>query len=138
MNKNFAELDSDDFVLRILSVNESDALTENDGITFLQNLFGGIWIETSSENAFRKQLASVGGKYIQQHDVFVTPQPYPDWELNSDFDWVPPIEYPSDGKNYHWDNETHGWLEHEFCCQDCAGEAEKEPALPLGKPWKYN
>ena len=137
MNKNFAELDSNNVVLRILSVSDSDAPTENAGISFLQNMFGGIWIETFVDGYTRKQLASVGGKYNQEHDVFIIPQPYSDWVLNSDFDWVPPIPYPSDGKNYHWDDAANGWQEHEFCCQDCAEEAEKEPAFPITTPWKY-
>jgi hypothetical protein len=116
---------------------ESDAPTENAGIAFLQNLFGGTWIETFADGSSRKQMASVGGKYDEENNVFLIPQPYFDWVLNSDFDWVPPIHYPSDGKNYHWDDATHCWQEHEFCCQDCAGELEKEPAFPVTTPWKY-
>ena len=137
MNKNFAELDSNNIVLRILSVMESDAPTENAGITFLQNMFGGTWIETFVDGSSRKRLASVGGQYNAEHDIFVEPSPYPNWILNSDFDWVPPVPYPIDDKIYKWNVDSVSWIEHAYCCENCEEEAQEQPAFPVSAPFEY-
>ena len=75
-------------------------------------------------NNFRKQFAGVGYTYDSTKDVFIIPKPVDkdgdtcnSWTLNSDNDWVPPITYPSDDKEYHWDESVYqgdnskGWIE---------------------------
>jgi hypothetical protein len=135
--KNFAELDSNNTVLRILSINESDAPTEDAGIFFLQNMFGGVWIETFVDGSLRKRLASIGGQYNVEHNVFVDQSPYSNWILNSDFDWIPPVHYPTDGKIYKWDVDSVSWIEHDYCCENCEEEAQETPAISVTTPWKY-
>jgi len=68
------------------------------------------WIETSIDGSFRKQSAGIGYTYDAQADVFITPQPYPSWTLNSNYDWVAPVPYPNDGKTYIWDEVTLSWV----------------------------
>ena len=67
------------------------------------------WVQTSYNGNFRKQYAGSGYTYDKANDVFVRPQPYPSWTLDSDHDWQPPTPKP-DG-NYHWNEETQVWDE---------------------------
>lgn len=69
------------------------------------------WIETSIDGAFRKQYAGIGYTYDAQADVFICPQPYPSWVLDSNYDWVAPVPYPNDGKCYIWDENIINWVE---------------------------
>ena len=69
------------------------------------------WIETSIDGSFRKQYAGIGYTYDAQADVFITPQPYPSWVLDANYDWVAPVPYPEDGKCYEWDETIINWVE---------------------------
>ena len=69
------------------------------------------WIETSIDGSFRKQYAGIGYTYDAQADVFITPQPYPSWVLDANYDWVAPVPYPQDGKCYEWDESIINWVE---------------------------
>ena len=43
--------------------------------------------------------------------VFYAPQPYPSWTLNTQtYEWQAPVPYPTDGKNYVWDESTLSWV----------------------------
>lgn len=43
---------------------------------------------------------------------FYAPQPFPSWSLDkSTYLWVAPVEYPTDGKYYTWDETTKTWVE---------------------------
>ena len=33
--------------------------------------------------------------FKENKDIFINHQPYPSWSLNSNGDWMPPIQYPS-------------------------------------------
>ena len=69
------------------------------------------WIETSIDGSFRKQYAGIGYTYDAEANVFICPQPYPSWVLDSNYDWVAPVPYPNDGKQYTWDESTLSWVE---------------------------
>jgi len=65
---------------------------------------------------FRGNFASIGFTYDTENDVFVAPQPYNSWTLNtSSWIWEAPIDYPSDNLSYVWNEEayqadnTTGW-----------------------------
>jgi hypothetical protein len=73
----------------------------------------GVYIKRTSYNGnIRKQYAGIGYTYDQVADVFVAPQPFPSWTLDTNFDWQPPVPYPSTG-NYRWDEEGQEWKEYE-------------------------
>lgn len=38
-------------------------------------------------------------------------QPYPSWVLNEQGEWEAPIEYPSDGGAYIWDEQNQAWID---------------------------
>ena len=71
----------------------------------------GVYVKRTSYNAtngYRKQFAGIGFTYSPDADVFIAPQPYLSWTLDSNYDWQPPTPKP-DG-NYYWDEETLQWV----------------------------
>ena len=66
---------------------------------------------TSYNGNIRKQYCGVGYSYNPEADVFIAPQPFPSWSLDTNFDWQPPISYPTDGKSYTWSEDDMNWKE---------------------------
>lgn len=64
---------------------------------------------TSYNNNIRKQFAGIGFTYDPVADVFIAPQPYPSWTLDSNFDWQPPKPRP-EGTFWVWDEESQEWI----------------------------
>ena len=59
----------------------------------------------------RYNYAGVGYTYDSVRDAFIPPKPFNSWVLNeSTCNWKAPIEYPSDGKYYSWDELTNNWV----------------------------
>ena len=89
------------------------------------NTRGGVHYEPNSNTAssdqskaLRKNYAGLGFIYDKDKDAFYEPQPYASWILNTTTCiWEAPTAYPSDGKNYDWDeslyqsDNTKGWVE---------------------------
>ena len=70
-----------------------------------------LWIQTSYNHNIRKQYAGLGYIYDKTNDVFITPQPFPSWSLDSNFDWQAPVSKPDDGKSYTWNEDTKSWVD---------------------------
>jgi hypothetical protein len=66
---------------------------------------------TSYNHNIRKQYAGIGFTYLADADVFVTPQPFASWTLDTNFDWQPPTPRP-DG-DYYWDENLLVWVEYD-------------------------
>ena len=66
---------------------------------------------TSYNNKIRKQYAGIGYSYNPVADVFITPQPYPSWILDENFDWQAPTTKPNGF--YAWNESTLSWLEYQ-------------------------
>jgi hypothetical protein len=64
---------------------------------------------TSYNNRIRKQYAGIGYRYDDEADVFIAPQPFPSWSLDSNFDWQPPKPRPEGF--YYWDENQLDWVE---------------------------
>jgi len=115
----FAELDQNNVVTRVVSINTLVCLNslgqevEEIGKTFCQNLFNTPnWVQTSYNNKIRKHFARAGYTYNSGLDAFIPPQPYASWTLDSNTcDWVSPVPYPTDGKDYKWNEATLSWNE---------------------------
>lgn len=121
----FAQIGYDNKVLRVSVVRNEDILDANGneseeiGIQFLKSVHGLLtnWIQTSYNNNFRHRYAGMGMIYDNQHDVFLYPQPYSSWTLNTDiYEWEPPIPEPElteeqkeSGSYYEWNEETQEW-----------------------------
>jgi hypothetical protein len=113
----FAKLDDNNAVLEVHVVS-NDALDssneEASGIAFLTEWSGGHsnWKQTSYNGTFRKQYAGVGYTYNPLADVFIAPQPFASWSLDTDsYLWEAPVAQPADGKIYEWDESTLSWKE---------------------------
>jgi len=114
----FAELDSDNIVVRVIVVNNAELLDANGqeqeaiGVDFCQSLFGGTWVQTSYSGGFRMRFAGEGYAYDQTHDAFIPPKPFPSWLFSDNIlDWVPPVAHPEDGKQYGWNEDALSWVE---------------------------
>ena len=113
----FAELDSNNVVLRVVVVDNKDTADANGvekehiGAAFCERLFGGTWKQTSYNGSIRKRYAGIGLTYRADIDAFVPPQPFPSWTLDADANWQPPVAMPTDGKMYSWDEQTQQWVE---------------------------
>lgn len=114
----FAELDSDNIVLRVVAVkneillNDNHVETEALGVQFCQSLFGGTWVQTSYNGSIRKNFAGIGDTYDSSRDAFVPPQPYASWTLREmTCQWEPPTAKPDDGNDYTWDEATTSWVQ---------------------------
>jgi len=119
----FAELNSDNKVLRVIVVNNNELLVngvenEQKGINFCKSLFGlnTNWVQTSYNNNFRKQYAGINFTYDLIKNKFIAPQPYPSWSLDASDDWQAPVPRPSlteeqisEGKYYSWNEENLSW-----------------------------
>ena len=79
----------------------------------------GEWIQTSyntrgnqhpNNTPLRGNYAGVGFTYDRTNDVFYAPQPYPSWSLNQNWLWEAPVAYPTDGKQYEWDETIKNWV----------------------------
>ena len=121
----FAKLGKGNIIERVEVVSNDIATTEQAGIDFLQNLYKdrAIWKQTSFNTKggahktggtpFRKNYATIGGKYDQTRDAFIPPKPFESWILNETTClWQAPIPEPEltqdqiDNNNYYTWNET--------------------------------
>ena len=117
----WAELDENSIVLRVVVTDNNDP-NGDEGYQWLLDNLGGTWIQTSY-NTFggehllggtplRKNYAGIGFTYDVDADAFIAPQPYPSWTINTvSYLWEPPVAYPTDGKNYVWDEDAQNWTE---------------------------
>ena len=81
---------------------------------------GGTWVQTSYNTQggvhllggtpLHKNYAGTG--YSWDGIGFAAPQLYPSWTLNNEtYIWEAPISYPTDGKNYNWNETDQEWVE---------------------------
>lgn len=117
MTAYFAQLDATGTVVQVISVSNDDAPdptpahSEPLGQAFIASLgLPGEWRQTSYNNKFRKQYAGPGFTYDADADVFVSPQPFPSWTLDDNYDWQPPTPMPAGGE-WSWDEPTLSWVE---------------------------
>ena len=120
----FAKLGTGNIVTAVHVVSNDVATTEQAGVDFLNDLYKtrDVWKKTSyntkggvhllGETPFRKNYASIGYTYNQTKDAFIPPKPFDSWILNEDTClWEAPVAYPSDGKEYEWDESSTSWKE---------------------------
>jgi len=67
----------------------------------------------------------IGYDYDEERDAFIPPQPYPSWVLDEDTCiWKAPVDRPTDGKKYKWDEENTQWVEVEETLDESGGDNE--------------
>jgi hypothetical protein len=126
----FAKLGIGNKVLRVEVLSNDVATTEQEGVNFLRNLYNdpnAIWKQTSYNTRggqhltdgtpFRKNYATIGGKYDDVRDAFIDPRPYPSWTLNETTClWEAPVPLPErtqeqidNGQFYIWNETNQTW-----------------------------
>ena len=115
----FAQLDNDNKVIQVISINNSVIgepelgfpETEANGQAFISDMgLSGVWKQTSYNSNFRKQFAGIGYYFDATADKFVAPQPFPSWTLDANYDWVAPVPCPTEGR-WTWDEDEGDWVE---------------------------
>ena len=90
---------------KVITNNEIEV--EQLGIDFIESLnidYNYDTIKQTSYNSnFRNVYAGIGFTYDSVNNVFIAPKPYEDWTLVN-YKWTAPIPYPSDDKQYFWNN----------------------------------
>ena len=106
----FAELDSNNTVIRVVTAPEDIVSSPNDpaGETWCSNnipndpviplvdgAYPGVAWKQTYKTAFdavtRWNYATVGGTYDPTNDAFTCPQVYASYTLNNEFKWTPPV-----------------------------------------------
>jgi len=112
----YAQIDENNIVTQVIVIDNKDTADANGvekeyiGAAFCERLFGGTWKQTSYNGNIRKNYAGIGFTYDANRDAFIAPKPYNSWLLDEDTcGWKAPIEYPTDGLMYAWDEELTDW-----------------------------
>jgi hypothetical protein len=75
----------------------------------------GEWLQTSYHAKFRYNYAGIGYTFDTDKGTdgaFIPPKPFESWVLDEDTClWEAPVEYPTDGAQYVWDEEAGNWSE---------------------------
>ena len=68
------------------------------------------WIEVLDNNGVNKYHAGIGFTYDAGLDAFIPPKPFNSWILDGAV-WKAPVDMPTDGKQYMWNEESLTWIE---------------------------
>ncbi len=121
----WARLDDNNVVVQVIKGRQQsdgmeEVFSERTGQTWKQtsyNTRGGIHYTdgeptADQSKALRFNYAGRGFTYDADRDAFIPPKPYDSWVLDETTClWVAPIDYPEDGGEYTWDEETGDWVE---------------------------
>ena len=112
----FAKLGPNNVVEQVIVVDNKDTADANGiekeyiGAAFCERLLGGRWVQTSYNARIRKNYAGIGYTYDEQRDAFIPPKPFASWVLNEETcQWKAPVDMPTDGQMYSWDEATTSW-----------------------------
>ena len=107
----YAFLDENNIVTEVIGGKDENELIDGlDTETWYGNFRGQTCKRTSYNNNIRKQFAGIGYFYDQVNDVFIEPQPYPSWALDSNFNWQPPTPAPK-GFGWIWNEAEQVWVD---------------------------
>lgn len=120
---NWAKINENNIVTQVVVVDDDkeEWLNETFGPRWIKtsyNTIGGIYFEPNTREpakdqskAFRGNYAGINYFYDEDLDAFIPPKKYSSWILDTNtFNWVAPIPYPEDGKEYIWDENSKAWV----------------------------
>ena len=115
----FAKIDENNIVQQIIVVSNENCgnldfpESESIGQGFINSIgLEGNWKQTSYNSTFRKRYAGLDDVYDESRDAFLPLKPFPSWILNEETClWNSPIERPTDGNLYRWNEEEQSWEE---------------------------
>ena len=107
----YAFLDANNVVTEVITgIDETELIEGLDTETWYGNFRGQVCKRTSYNNNIRKQYAGIGYTYNADADVFIGPQPFASWTLDSDHNWQPPVPKPTDlDGEFIWNESTLSW-----------------------------
>jgi hypothetical protein len=109
----YAFLNDNNVVTEVITGKEENELLE--GLTpeeWYGNFRGQRCVRTSYNGNIRKNFAGVGFTYDEERDAFIPAKPFSAWILNEETcQWEAPVEYPTDGKFYIWNDNQKVWEE---------------------------
>jgi|TARA_B100000035_G_scaffold217621_1_gene186608 hypothetical protein len=120
----YARVNSENIVLYVTPI-PNEMITDENGVEHEERAFehlyatipdsvGDTWVQTSYNNNLRGRYAGIGYTWDADNNVFISPQPYPSWTLNTEtFEWDPPSPMPEQTLEemitYSWNEETQSW-----------------------------
>jgi len=115
----FARINENNIVDEIIVISNEDCQnldfpeSESIGQSFITSIgLNGNWKQTSYNANFRKKYAGIGDTFDETRNAFITSKPFTSWVLNEETClWNSPIERPTDGKLYRWNEEILNWEE---------------------------
>ena len=109
----YAFLDENNIVTEVITgIDETELIEGLDTETWYNNFRGQTCKRTSYNNRIRFNYAGIGMSYDEVRDAFIAPKPFESWTLDeATCQWEAPVEYPNDGKNYMWNEESLSWVE---------------------------
>jgi hypothetical protein len=107
----YAFLDENNIVTEVITgIHETELIEGLDTETWYGNFRGQVCKRTSYNGNYRKNYAGLGYTYDEDRDAFISPKPFESWALDEETCiWHPPVPYPTDGKEYTWNEETVTW-----------------------------
>lgn len=107
----YAFLDENNIVTEVIvGISETELIEGLSPEEWYGNYRGQVCKRTSYNNKIRKRYAGIGYTYDADADVFIEPQPFASWTLDSNNDWQAPTAKPNDGKMYLWDESSLAWV----------------------------
>ena len=111
----FAEIDENNIVRQVLVI-EQDVINTGlfgDPSSFVQTSYNThAGIHRLGGKPLRKNYAGIGYTYDSVRDAFIPPKTFNSWILNENTcQWEAPVNMPTDGKSYDWNEQTLSWIE---------------------------
>jgi hypothetical protein len=121
----YAFLDDNNIVTEVIvGIDETELIEGIDTETWYGNFRGQTCKRTSYNGNIRKNYAGIGFTYDFERDAFIAPKPFNSWVLNEETcRWVAPVDYPSDGISYLWNENQVNWEIANFAPSNFAIEA---------------
>jgi len=106
----YAKIENDIVTNVIVAEQSFVSMMEGEWIQTSYNTKGGVHLLGGTP--LRKNFAGIGSNYDRGRDAFYEPQPFPSWNLDEESClWQSPIPYPTDGKEYRWNESELNWIE---------------------------
>lgn len=114
-----AEVAPDGTVIKVIVIPDDVTSEEFDAFCAPHGDPTSTWRRTYKDRSRRKNYAGPGYKFDAGRDAFIPPKPvgekgevFDSWPLDEETArWKPPVDYPTDGKDYQWDEATADWKE---------------------------
>jgi hypothetical protein len=111
----FAQIDENNIVTRVLVIEQDviDTGLFGEPSSFIQTSYNTrANVHLLNGTPLRKNYAGVGYTYDVARDAFVAPKPFNSWLLDEETcTWKSPVEMPTDGKIYDWNEDVTNWVE---------------------------